>query len=579
MPPVSAAVAAELAKQGVGCVFGLVGEDNVEVASALEGHGIQYYGARHESVAVAMADGYARVSGELGVALISRGPGVTNALTGLVTAAKARNPIVILAGDTDPAIRGTVYSKAVDQAAIFDGAGIPFVTIDDPESAVADLTAVIERARTGRLVVANFRGKVLEHEAGVAPSRASLPPPVAPAGEPSSAQVAELADLIAESWAFKRPVILGGRGAVGADARVALERLGARCGALMATTVMAKSLFHGNAFDVGVAGTYALEPALELLPQADLVLAFGATLDQFTTLRGALFPNAHVVQVDRDATVAGRASIEVALFVEGDVRATATALADELERRSHQATGYRTAETAERIASYHLESTIRDAGSPGALDPRMVMIKLDALLPAERTVVIDNGHHTAFPTWHLSVPDPSAFVSPLEFHCVGAATGMAFGAAVARPDRLMVYDVGDGGLMMTLGDLESFARYKIPALIVVSNDQALGAEVHFLRALGLPDAIAHCPAPSFAEVGRAMGIESRAIETLDDLDAVGEWVGQLSGPLLLDVPLTTDVRADWVEFVMLPNRVASAAGFPAAQTAPSPVTDHAVTGR
>jgi acetolactate synthase-1/2/3 large subunit len=152
------ALADELQRQGVKTVFGLLGEDVAKLGVALERRAIAFRSARHESGAIAMADGYARVSGELAVALISRGPGVSNALTDLMTAAKASNPVVVITGDCDPSIRSTVYSKWLDQRALFEAADIPFVTIDSPESAVADLAAAFDWARAGKLIVAQFPG-------------------------------------------------------------------------------------------------------------------------------------------------------------------------------------------------------------------------------------------------------------------------------------------------------------------------------------------------------------------------------------------------------------------------------------
>ena len=187
------------------------------------------------------------------------------------------------------------------------------------------------------------------------------------------------------------------------------------------------------------------------------------------------------------------------------------------------------------------------------------MIRLNELLPAERNVILDNGHHEAFSTAHLNVPDPSAFQSPLEFHCVGASTGMAIGAAYARPDRLTVYCVGDLGMLMTMGDFESIARLGLPILVVVINDSALGAEVQYLQVLGLPDDIARESTPSFAAVAQGMGYEAYTIERLEDLDVLVGKLDKLEGPLLLDVPVTTDVRANWLEEVMLSHTAEPAA--------------------
>jgi thiamine pyrophosphate-dependent acetolactate synthase large subunit-like protein len=545
---VEVALAEELARQGVGAVFGLIGEDTIKLTHELTQRGVAYYGARHESVAVAMADGYARVTAGLGVALISRGPGVTNAVTALVTAAKGRTRLLVLAGDCDPVVRG---NKFIDQPGLFAAAGIDAVTLDSPHTIVSDVAILAERARRGGTWVANLPGSILEEEAGNRRSHLSLAPPPA-AGDPAPAAIAAVADVLGETWAIRYVVILAGRGAVEADARVELERLADRCGALLSTTLMAKTFFAGNPYNIGVVGTYANEPAVEFLANADIVLVFGSSLDSLTTIDGALFPKARVIRFDHDAARDSAGSIHDDLFIAADARAAASALVDELDRRGHTNDGgYRTGEVAARLAGYTPERKISDRSHPGALDPRTVMLALDRILPSDRTLVIDNGHHMAFSTEYVNVPSPRAFLSPLEYHCVGTATGMAIGAAIGRPERLTIYAVGDAGLMMTLGDLETAARYGVPLLVVVVNDSALGAELHYLVASGFPGDVALCTTPSFEEVGKALGGDGMTIATLEDLDVLGEKVETLSGPLVVDVKTTREVRADWLELIML----------------------------
>jgi acetolactate synthase I/II/III large subunit len=554
MAVLNEALADELQRQGVTRVFTLLGEDVVQLGVQLTQRGIKLVSARHESGAIAMADGYARVSGELAVALISRGPGVTNALTGLENAAKASNPVLVITGDNAPTTRGVIYSKWLDQTALFKAAEIPFVTIDSPDSAVADLAAVTEWVRGGKLMVAQFPGEILEATAGQAPASITLPPPRPVPGPPDPEQITLLADLLGEDWAFAHPVILGGRGAYRAGAKQALQELGDRIGAILATTLMGKGLYDDDPFSVGISGTYSSEAAIELLGMADVVLAFGSSLDPLTTINGSLWSKARVFRFDADPAQADKGSVPAEIFVEADARLAAEALVAELDRRGHKVTGMRNDRVRAQIAEARIPPRHRDIGRPGSLDPRQVMMTLDELLPDERNVVLDNGHHAAFSTAHLRVPDPGAFLTPLEFHCVGASTGMATGAALARPDRMTLFCVGDTGALMTFGDIESIARHRLPVVVVVVDDGGLGAEIQYLRVLGIDDTVAREHTPSFAEVGRGLGFDAYTIETLDDLTALRETIAEPTGPVLLHVRVTEDVKADWVEVVMLGHR-------------------------
>jgi thiamine pyrophosphate-dependent acetolactate synthase large subunit-like protein len=363
-----------------------------------------------------------------------------------------------------------------------------------------------------------------------------------------------IADLLQEDWAFAHPIVLGGRGAYRAGAKTALRELADRTGAILATTLMAKGLFDDDPFSVGISGTYSTEAAIELLGLADVVLAFGSSLDPLTTISGELWSKSRVFRFDSDPAQEEKGSLPAEIFVQADARLAAEALVAELDRRGHKVTGMRNDGVRAKIAESRVPPRHRDAGRPGALDPRQVMMTLDELLPDERTVVLDNGHHAAFSTAHLRVPDPGAFLSPLEFHCVGAATGMATGAALARPDRMTLFCVGDTGALMTFGEIESIARHRLPIVVVVVDDGGLGAEIQYLRVLGIADDVARENTPSFADVGRGLGFDAYSIETLEDITALGDTIAHPTGPVMLHVRVTEDVRADWVEVVMLGHK-------------------------
>jgi thiamine pyrophosphate-dependent acetolactate synthase large subunit-like protein len=287
---------------------------------------------------------------------------------------------------------------------------------------------------------------------------------------------------------------------------------------------------------------------------ADVVLAFGSSLDPLSTLSGELWANSRVFRFDSDPAQEARGSVPAEIFVPADARLAAEALVAELDRRGHKVTGMRNDKVRGQIAASRVPPRHRDAGAPGALDPRQVMMTLDEILPLERTVVLDNGHHAAFSTAHLRVPDPGAFLSPLEFHCVGASTGMATGAALARPDRTTLFCIGDTGALMTFGELESIARHRLPIVVVVVDDGGLGAEIQYLRVLGIEETVALERTPSFAEVGRALGFEAHSIQTLDEITALRETIAAPTGPVMLHVRVTDTVKADWIEVVMLGHK-------------------------
>lgn len=549
------AVAMEIARQGVTKAFGLLGEDVAKFVATLPGLGIEYYGTHHEASAAGMADGYARVTGDVGVALVSRGCGFTNAYTSLINASKARSAVVLFTGDSaigldDPsiAVSATWAPKHVDQGAALTAAGVRHVRLGSPSTAVADVAAVFDAARRGETFVVNIPTDVLVAEAGQDNTQLELPPP-ATFGEPDAKAISDVADLLEADWAARNPVILAGRGAVRAGAGAALERLGELTGAALTTTLLAKSMFRGSPFDLGIMGTFATPTAIDALNRADVLLVFGASLNRLTTFGGELAPKAKVIQFDDDPGAFGRYA-QPFLTIQGDARLAAIALVDELERRGHEALGYRTDDFVEKVAAEDTRQSFTDRSTDDSMDPRTLLSAVDTILPEAATVVVDPGHHGSFQATYLDVSEPSRWIWAFDYPAVGSGTPIALGAAVAAPDQLTVLGIGDGGLMMTLGELETAVRYEIPLLVLVLNDAALGAEVHFLQLYGMPDETARFAGVAFADIASAMGAEAMTVTSLRDLDELKTRLGDadaIRGPLVVDCKLTTDVRADFID--------------------------------
>ncbi|MBF6620349.1 MAG: thiamine pyrophosphate-binding protein [Patulibacter sp.] len=528
------AIAGQLRSEGVGAVFGLMGDGNLKLIPRLAHEQIPFRGSRHESGAVAMADGYARTTGRVGVCTFTQGPGLTNALTALVSARRGRVPMVVISGDTALSVAG--LPQDIEQAPFFAACDVPVQPVR-PETVHADVAEAFRRARDEhRPIALNLPTDVQEEEAGDAVV-ASLPSAVAAAPE-----IVGLDAAVAAIARAQRPVIIGGRGAVTAGIRDELLALGDRVGALLATSLPANSWFRGHPYAVGIAGGFATELGRELIGQADCVIAFGATLNHFTSRGGTLFsPDATIVQVDLDERAFGR-YVPTEVGVVGDVGVVARALVERLE----PATGFRTDDVRQEIAA-HAGATPDDSDEHG-IDPRALSREIAALLPAERQLVVDGGHFMGFPSMDIPVDGPDHFVFTLDFGSIGLGLGAAIGAAVAHPDRLTVTAIGDGGLMLSLGELDTAVRYGLPMLIVVYNDESYGAEMHFLRMSGLDEKESRFATPPLDAVARAMGADGMAVRSLTDLEGVAPLLAAgLDRPLLLDCRITDQVRAVWLE--------------------------------
>ncbi|MGH7912059.1 MAG: thiamine pyrophosphate-dependent enzyme, partial [Candidatus Dormibacteraceae bacterium] len=212
------------------------------------------------------------------------------------------------------------------------------------------------------------------------------------------------------------------------------------------------------------------------------------------------------------------------------------------------ADGRRTTALAARIEAW------REAGEPfedestdSRIDPRTLSLAIDRLLPRERTVATDSGGFLAWPAQYLRVPDAAAFCFTQAFQAVGLGLASAIGAAVARPDRLTVAAVGDGGLLMGLADLETVARLGLRMVVLCYNDAAYGAEVHHFEPAER-GRLVHFPDTDFAALARAVGMEGVTVRRETDLEAVASWArSDGRRPLLVDAKIVPTVVAQFLQ--------------------------------
>ncbi|WP_328609635.1 thiamine pyrophosphate-binding protein [Amycolatopsis sp. NBC_00345] len=528
-----------LADLGAGLVFGVVGSGNFAVTNALRAAGVRFVAARHEGGAASMADAYARLSGEVSVLSLHQGCGLTNAVTGITEAAKSRTPMIVLAADT--AGSAVLSNFAVDQDALAVAVSAVPERVHSAASARADTVRAYRTAsQQSRTVLLNLPLDVQEQEA---PEPAPLPELTGPAAvRPEDGAAGALAGLIAGAG---RPVFIAGRGARG-QATV-LRALADVSGALLATSAVANGLFRDDPWALGISGGFSSPLAAELITGADLVVGWGCALNQWTTRHGKLLgPHARLAQVDRAQSALG-AHRPVDLGVAGDVGATAVDVLELLESRGHHAAGYRSPEVAARLAGGVRWNDVahEDRSGGGRIDPRTLSARLDELLPAQRVVSIDSGNFMGYPSAYLSVPDENGFCFTQAYQCVGLGLGTAIGAALARPDRLPVLGVGDGGFHMAISELETAVRLGLPLVVIVYHDAAYGAEVHHFTGADL--GTVQFPDTDVAAIARGFGCAGITVREPSDLTAVTAWLdGPRGAPLVIDAKVADDGGSWWL---------------------------------
>ena len=565
---VTDAVAKALADLGADTMFGVVGSGNFHVTNALIAHGVRYIAARHECGAASMADAWARLAGRPALLTLHQGPGLTNAMTGITEAAKSRTPLLVLAADVSA---GAVTSNfRIDASAIAKATGATAARLHSTSFAVDDAVRAYRIARDERRTV--VLGLPLDVQAGECTWPGSPDLRLTEPASPSPQQVSQLAAVLA---AASRPVFVAGRGARSAAARAALGQLADSCGALLATSAAAKGLFRGNPWDLDVSGGFASPLTAELIANADVLVAWGCSLNMWTTRHGTLIGGrTTVVQVDSDASAIGRHR-QVHLKVVGDVALTASAVARRLEgdasgpdraNEPHEANGtyeaqevdladlrsigYRSAKLQSGLAerARWRDVPYDDESDGNRIDPRTLTIALDDLLPAERIVAVDSGNFMGYPSMFLSVPDQDGFCFTQAYQSIGLGLASAIGSAIARPDRLVVAALGDGGGLMGISELETAVRLRLPMVIVIYDDEEYGAEVHHFGPDGYPLDTVRFPPADLAAIARGFGCDAVTVRGVDDLGPVRDWLESRPGrPILIDAKVTSDHGAWWLE--------------------------------
>ena len=537
MARVGEVVGRTLVAGGVDHVFGVVGSGNFHATNAMVAAGARFVAARHEGGAATMADAYARTAGTPAALSVHQGCGLTNALTGIAEAAKSRTPLVVLA----PEAVSPTSNFHVDQDAVARAVGAVPVRVTEPATAAQVTAAALATARDERrTVVLNLPLAVQDLEVpDAAPPVPAPPPPARPASD------ADLERLARALRSARRPVFVAGRGARSATARDALTALADACGALLATSAVAKGLFAGHPWSLDVSGGFSSPLAAELIGEADLVVGWGCALNMWTMRHGRLVgPGAVVAQVDDTPEALGRHR-DLDLGVLGDVTATARTVLGHLG--GQPAPGYRSPALRERLATglRWRDVPYTDLSDGERIDPRTLTLALDDLLPAERVLAVDSGNFMGYPSMFLDVPDEQGFCFTQAFQSIGLGLATGIGAALARPDRLPVVALGDGGALMGAAELDTVRRLGLPMVVVVYNDDAYGAEVHHFT--GEDHATVTFPPTDIAAIGAGYGFTALTVRSVGDLAPVRGWLeGPRDRPLLIDAKVVADEPAWWL---------------------------------
>jgi thiamine pyrophosphate-dependent acetolactate synthase large subunit-like protein len=517
------AVVEQLEREGVDAAFGIPGVHNLELYDALVDGGIDHVTARHEQGVGFMADGYARTTGKVGVALVITGPGLTNVATAVGQSYSDSSPMLVIstANATNEGDRGKgLLHELKDQQGVMESIAAYSERVErvgDVPAAIADAFDYLDSHRD-RPVHIEIPTDVLEREDTVSfVDRDPSSPP-----SPDEERLDEAAERIADA---EDPVLLVGGGATGAAE--AVRSFVEEVDIPVVTTVAGKGVVPANHENcLGV--TVGSDAVAEFVASRDLAVAVGTELSEQET-GDVAFP-AELIHVDIDYTNFGK-NHETALGIVGDATAAVEGLHERLAGET-VGSGDPAAAVAE-VAPHSLAETAADDDRHKVLSVLRQSLDDDAVVVNDMTKICYEGRNV-FP-----MPEPGSFHFPMGYGTLGFSPPAAFGAAVGT-DRQVVGLVGDGGLLFTVGDLATAVKYDIAAPILVLNDDSYDILEDVQRAQYGRTMATDIANPDFVALAESFGAagERIPVEALDaELPAALSAAFDRDGPTVIEIPV------------------------------------------
>jgi acetolactate synthase-1/2/3 large subunit len=565
-----------LRQEGVTRVFGQCGHTNYALIDACHRIGIEYVSFRHEQLAAHAADAYYRVSHKLAVVNVHLSPGLTNALTGVVTAAADSTPMVIFAGNTpsyhharEPH-QGIRFHADASQGDIFRPICKRVWRVDDAKFLADVMPRALNLAQTGRPgpVLIDVPMDVFSQQIDVQVDTLARRPEYSRIVAPDDG-IADAARLLASA---ERAVIFAGNGALLSEAADELRQLAEMLSLPVATTLMGKGVFpERHPLALGMSGIWGTAMANSATRGADVVLAVGtafgeADCSSWDPRFTFAIPPSRLIQIDIEPQEIGKIyPVEVGLV--GDAKATLRELIRHLRALGPFSGGdSRARKLAEERATWEaqLKDSQQDSGRP--IHPARLLHELSRIVPDDAIFVTDVGWNKNGAGQQLQVSRPATFITSGGMATMGFAPGAAIGAKLGAPDRKVICLVGDGGLLSAVGAFATVVELGVPVLFVVFNNFCFSTirtvgTTYFNNSYGTefttPDGQPYNP--DFPLLAKAFGMIGDQVIDPDDLAPALKRALASDKPYLLevrtraDVPMPRTGHWDIAEFLRLGN--------------------------
>lgn len=479
---------------------------------------IKHYFARHEQGASHEADGYARVSGKVGVCLATSGPGATNLVTGIMTAQMDSVPMLAITGQ----VRSQLLGKDAFQETDIVGITSPITKMNYLVKNIKEIPRIIKEAyyiaQTGRPgpVLVDIPNDIQLQEISMEEFNKLFSKDISLEGyspnyDGHQGQIKKALRFIKEA---KKPLIIAGAGILKSNASQELYELAKKIQSPVAMTLLGLGSYPGmDELSLGMLGMHGLAAANFATDEADLVIAAGIRFDDRIAGNPTKFcEKAKIIHIDIDpAEIDKNKKIEVPIV--GDLKSVLTEINKEVVSKENK-------EWVETIKNWKKEySLIHNEVGEDKLLPQEVLKELDSILKGEGIIVTDVGQHQMWTAQYLTYQNPNSIVTSGGAGTMGFGVPAAIGAQVGAPDKKVVLVVGDGGFQMTFQELMMIKQYNLPVKILIINNSFLGMVRQWQELFKNKrySSVNLEINPDFVKIAEAYGVTSVRLKTKEDL--------------------------------------------------------------
>jgi acetolactate synthase I/II/III large subunit len=521
-----------LVREGVSTVFGYPGGAILPAYDAMLDYPIRHVLVRHEQGATHMADGFARASGEVGVAVATSGPGATNMVTGIATAMLDSSPMVCITGQVGSKLIGSDAFQETDVT----GVTLPITKHNYLVTDAADVASTIHEAfyvaksgRPGPVLVDITKDAQQSSTEFVWDDGPVIMPGYRPELRASDAEYQQAIELINGA---KRPVIFAGHGILLSGAMDLVREFAERANMPIAMTLLGiGSVPASHPLNLGMMGMHGEAWVNQAIQEADLLLAFGMRFDDRVTGNLKTYaPNARKVHIDIDPAEFNK-NVLVDVALAGDLANVLTDLLPRVERGERQ-------DWLGAIEEMKGDSAVRDVQNipdNGHLYAAHVINDIWRMTEGKAIVVTDVGQHQMWEAQYYHHQEPRTLITSGGLGTMGFALPAAVGAKMAKPDAEVWVVVGDGGFQMTMCELATIAQENIKINVAIINNGYLGMvrqwqEFFYERRYAATPLVS----PDFAKLADAFGLRSATVSRRQDVEPTIEMARAEEGTVVIN---------------------------------------------